>query len=327
MKRTAQFGPGCVTLLLGLGAAHADTVTVPNQFAAGTPAVASEMNDNFVAIETAVNANDALIAELKADNSTLSQRIVALEAFIAELQAVMSVTTDERNNAAVVFSGVNVHVNNGSGQTDFVNGLGNLIVGYDEVQAAAVEFCSDASFDDETACTEAGEIFADVHKSGSHSLIVGLGHNYSQAGAFIAGAVNSVNAGFASVSGGLFNRASGISSSVTGGADNVAAGSFSSIAGGNNNLASAQGSSIAGGLLNEASGSFSSVAGGSSNVASGRLSSVAGGRNNVASGTNASVAGGRDNLAIGANAAVSGGAERAATDSDDWAAGDLKADF
>jgi hypothetical protein len=51
--------------LLASYAATADELTTPNTFAAGEPAVAADVNENFSAIETAVNDNNARIAAME----------------------------------------------------------------------------------------------------------------------------------------------------------------------------------------------------------------------------------------------------------------------
>ncbi len=54
----------CTVLLVSVNAL-ADTVTIPNTFSSGTPAIAAEVNDNFSAIKTAVDDNDEKINQLK----------------------------------------------------------------------------------------------------------------------------------------------------------------------------------------------------------------------------------------------------------------------
>jgi hypothetical protein len=57
--------PAQLVLIIGLLAANllasADTLTVPNEFAPGTPARSADVNENFAAVETAVNDNDSRI--------------------------------------------------------------------------------------------------------------------------------------------------------------------------------------------------------------------------------------------------------------------------
>jgi hypothetical protein len=199
----------------------------------------------------------------------------------------------------VFFDGCNVHVRSGAGTTSAaINGLGNLIVGYDEDDGA----------DD---------------KSGSHNLVVGPNHSYSRYGGFAAGYNNNVSGNYSSVSGGGYNTASGTWSSVSGGQLNAAEGSSSWVSGGANNIASESYSSVSGGWENTASGEASSVSGGYQNSASGPRSSVTGGRENTASGRDSSVSGGYGNIASAHRSSVSGGLNRTAADSDDWAAGAL----
>jgi len=148
----------------------------------------------------------------------------------------------------------NLQIVNGSGATDgLVDGLGNLIVGYNELRGAG---------DD---------------RSGSHNLVVGKEHNFSSFGGLLAGQRNTVSGGWSSVSGGRLNAASGLLSSVSGGAFNEASGDHSSVSAGISNLASGDHSSVSGGRNNAAGGFYSSVSGGQGNLASGDVSSVSGG--------------------------------------------------
>ena len=167
----------------------------------------------------------------------------------------------DSDSANLYFDGCNVHVRNGAGITDSINGLGNLIVGYNRDRAGRFEISD---------------------KTGSHNLIIGDDHNYSRFGGFVAGKKNAIEAEWASVSGGYLNTASGIYSSVSGGFAVTASG---------------DGASVSGGYLNTASGIYSSVSGGHGGTASGNNASVSGGYWNTASGDYASVSGGRELLA------------------------------
>jgi hypothetical protein len=190
----------------------------------------------------------------------------------------------------VVISGANLRIVNDLGSTETINGLGNLIVGYNELR-------SDPNS-------------ADV-RTGSHNVVVGENHNFSSFGGLVVGLHNEISGEFASVSGGDGNTASGIHSSVSGGLLNRASSDVSWVTGGDNNTASDFGASVCGGLSNMASGTESSVSGGFSNIASGTHSSVSGGQNNTASGNDSSVSGGRNRTAEG---------------DFDWVAGPLFAD-
>ena len=189
----------------------------------------------------------------------------------------------------VVITGANLRIVNGLGDTETTNGLGNLIVGYNELRLPECEgnpsaFCTDA-------------------RTGSHNVVVGSRNNFSSFGGLVVGAENEISGEFASVSGGTFNTASGRTSSVSAGFANTAGGDFASVSGGEDNSASGRGTSVSGGGQNTASGVASSVSGGQLNTASGGVSSVTGGENNTANGLHPrSAAGGiegrRDNSEV-----------------------------
>ncbi|MDG2149328.1 MAG: hypothetical protein P8N09_07375 [Planctomycetota bacterium] len=120
--------------------------------------------------------------------------------------------------------GANLQVVNGQGTSDTTNGLGNLIVGYNEL--------GNPNGDDRT---------------GSHNLVTGQANSFTSHGGLVAGRGNSVSGPWSSVSGGRESTASDPHSSVSGGAGNTASGNFSSISGGDNNTAGGTWSSVSGG--------------------------------------------------------------------------------
>ena len=216
--------------------------------------------------------------------------LAGYESRIAALETLLASASLENSGQDLVFTGVNVHVRDGSGDTDgTVNGLGNLIVGYNENRTS-------------------GSI-----KTGSHNLIVGANHNYMSYGGFVTGYENTISTSYASVSGGSYNTASGISSSVCGGFDNEASDNYASVSGGSYNLASGAYSSVCGGDNNTASNDASSVSGGRNNTASGNYASISGGQYNRASNNYDSISGGMDNDANGGHASVCGGRQNDAT--------------
>jgi hypothetical protein len=187
--------------------------------------------------------------------------LAAYDARITALEELLASVTLENGGQDFVFTGVNVHVRSGSGSTSgTINGLGNLIVGYDEARLSGTD------------------------KSGSHNLVVGPNHNYTSYGGLVVGYKNTVSGSYASVSGGTVNTASGTYASVSGGSSHTASGWYSSVSGGRSNIAIDYGSSVSGGEFNTASGWFSSVNGGELNTASGNYSSVSGGYNRSVSG-------------------------------------------
>lgn len=145
------------------------------------------------------------------------------------------------------------------------NGLGNLIVGYNEPGPGS-------------------------DRTGSHNIVVGFDQDYSSFGGLVVGRGSYIGAPYASVSGGR-GRALGNYSSVSGG-DGVAYGEYATVVGGLSAVSSGVGSTVIGGDNNEASGSQSVVVGGEGNFAGGLQSVVLGGNANRALGVQAAIGGG-----------------------------------
>jgi hypothetical protein len=206
----------------------------------------------------------------------------------------------------IQFSGVNVQVVNGEGQTLSANGEGNLVIGYDERRA---EGCS------QLPCPF-------TPQTGSHNLVLGEGQTFTGDGGIVAGRANKISGPFDFVSG-EFNVAEGVSASVTGGRGNAATGEGASVTGGEQNEATDRFDSVTGGRANKATGYDDSVTGGEENTASATAvhpisgeftggASVSGGLQNAASQVDASISGGEGNTASGAAAFVGGGKENKA---------------
>lgn len=121
----------------------------------------------------------------------------------------------------VYIRGANLNIQNGKGTTYAagVNGLGNLIVGYNELRNNAAS--------------------PDV-RLGSHNLVLGQGNNFSQTGAILTGINNASTAHFASVLGGTGNSANAYYSVVVGGYNNNTNGGWSTILGGRDRTAANQ---------------------------------------------------------------------------------------
>jgi hypothetical protein len=202
----------------------------------------------------------------------LAQRVAALEELLKHFS---------REGKEIFITGANLHLVNGLGSTDCdgneipdcPNGLGNLIVGYNEMRSEEENI-----------------------RTGSHTVVVGEQNNFSHVGGLVVGVFNTIRADFASVSGGAFNTASGANAAVSGGVSNTASGVFAAVSGGQNNTASGIVSSISGGAFNTANGEAASVSGGQNNTVtvSGNLASISGGQNNTASQNFAAVSGGQN---------------------------------
>jgi len=197
-----------------------------------------------------------LCASARPNSGGLAERVAELEAQVEELSAILEfvyVETEPINGLRgphLIIEGANVHVRSGSGTTrnpicpsghsdcGKSVGLGNLVVGYNELPLSQAPI-----------------------RSGMHNLVVGPEHEYASYGGFVAGNHNSVRAPGASVTGGDDNQASGIFSSVSGGRQNLASGPRTSVSGGHRNLASGSRASVSGGQDRVAPDDFNWAAG------------------------------------------------------------------
>src|SRR6266508_403161 len=127
----------------------------------------------------------------------------------------------------MIVEGANLRIANGRGLTETTNGLGNLILGYNENQG----------------------LFA---RGGSHNLVIGPENDYESFGGFVLGVANASTAGFATVIGGGDNRATELFSVITGGSRNTATGMYSTITGGEEGHTASSLSSVVGGFRSSA---------------------------------------------------------------------------
>ena len=222
MPRQLAIALVTVLAMLAPSLAHAD-----GSFATfvGCPAGQAIRGINFV-------TRALVCVPVGGDTTALQARVTALESALAIAQATIAcmhtVGTD------VFFEGCNVHILSGSGSTsgftagaNTVNGLGNLIVGYNE----NIGFSA---------------------RTGSHNIVVGPFHAYSSYGGLVAGIDNTISGPFASVSGGQSNTASGaFPSSVSGGRNNEASGFYSSVSGGASRSATGVEDWVAGSLFQD----------------------------------------------------------------------------
>jgi hypothetical protein len=249
------------------------------------------------------------------DTKELEQRVAALEKLLKHFS---------REGNDVFITGANLHLVNGLGRTDCgseeepipdcPNGLGNLIVGYNELR-------------DLSLC-DPEDPFCKNTRTGSHNVVVGRGHNFSRYGGLVVGLLNTISGDFAVVIGGQENTASGSRSVVNSGAVNTASGDLAVVSGGQGNTASGISAVVSGGAFNTASdfaaavsGAFAAVSGGSNNTASGLVTAVSGGTGNTASGGLSSVSGGFNNTASAETSSVSGGQNITQETEFGWSAG------
>lgn len=225
-----------------------------------------------------------LMLTSKAWAGSLEDRVAALEASVAQLQSEVAILkanaavtmadrgylkldeTTVRNGAVgphVIFDGVNLHLQNGSGESVMggqaqynpPNGRGNLIIGYDEV--------------DLNDPLEPGD------RGGSHNLVIGYANKFPGIYSLVHGWGNVARGGYSATIAGDSNNA-GEWNAVIGGYYNVADGIESVIIGGNDNHAIGYKSVVIGGELNQSNGTSSVVSGGLDRQALGEHDWVAG---------------------------------------------------
>jgi len=132
----------------------------------------------------------------------LEHRVAQLENEVAQLEDKLVHITSSSDE--VTITGANLRIVNGLGSTNTTNGVGNLIVGYNETR---------------------GDGFTDT-RTGSHNVVVGRQQNFSSFGGLVVAEFNEISGPWASVSGGLGNTASGCGGSVSGGEGNTASACF-----------------------------------------------------------------------------------------------------
>ena len=170
----------------------------------------------------------ARVATLEAQNTAQANQISALQ------EKLVHVTRDGND---LYITGANLHVRNALGSTETADGLGNVVIGYNE-----------GSFGFE--------------RTGSHNLVVGSEHGWTSFGGLVAGQANQIMAPYSSVTGGSENTANGPYASVSGGRNNVSVGDYASVSGGGGNVAFGTYASVSGGKLNRAFGELASISGG-----------------------------------------------------------------
>lgn len=211
------------------------------------------------ALEAQVTALTAQVAALQATVTTLQNQLANAQHILA-LDPFVSVDPNPKDGLIgphIIFTGANIHIVNGLSSTTNGNGLGNLIIGYDEIVTPLVS----------------GD------RAGSHNLVIGSGHRFTAGalGGFVAGWDNRISNTAASVLAGYVNTASGYGASVLGGNGNAAYGSGASVLGGESNVANGNGSSIVSGVNNVTNGALVAILGGSDNTSYGFSSVVLGG--------------------------------------------------
>jgi hypothetical protein len=224
-----------------------------------------------LAVETAARQDLAnQLNALKAQQSQINALQQQVESLAREVRGLKAnsvldlngyLTFDTSNGYPVaLFRGINVQIVNGTGETQTVNGLGNLVIGYNRPSAGGF-VCSLGVAQSEAACRAGGGTWAQSHKSGSHNIVGGDFNSYSSWGGAIFGLENAISAPSAVVLSGARNKAGGSMASITGGSYNTATGIYSTVNGGVGNSASGDFSAVGGGAQRAASGPHDWAAG------------------------------------------------------------------
>jgi hypothetical protein len=258
--------------------------------AAATAAMAAGPIYLCLSEKAGVAKSGGLEGKCPANTAKVKYKKVALPSEESEQQTLLSLASHASYSESGVagkptikFSGVNVQIVNGGGETSSLNGEGNLVIGYDET-------------------AREGPV-----QTGSHNLILGEENAFTSYGGIVSGYDSAITGEGASAISGYQDTASGADSFVASGELDTASYYLSAVFGGENNLASDQWATVTGGRENVSEGLNTSVTGGLKNSAVHNYAVVSGGAGNRAVETESWVGGGENNTANGAVSAIFGG--------------------
>jgi trimeric autotransporter adhesin len=279
-------------------------VLAPSRAHAQTDPIA-QLQQQMAVLSVQLNALKTRVATLESDNIELRANVEAATLLVESAQADtdlvtlklahVSVSSDGRD---IFVDGANLHIRNGAGGTRTSNGVGNLVLGYDEP-------VDSYAFYDTTGTGV--EQQGGSQKTGSHNLVIGDGHSYTSFAGIVAGRNNRGTGAYATITAGEANIARGAGASVSGGSRNLAKGSLAAVSGGLDNDATGDNASVSGGAANVASGARASVLAGSGNSAEGPESAIVSGSGNRAIGPQSSVLAGSLNRSEGSQSAIVAG--------------------
>ncbi len=182
-------------------------------------------------LQNVISGDTSVINGLQSTVSGQASTIAALQTQANASSTITSLFTlgdGYSTGTELTLSGENLHIVNGEGTTDTTNGLGNLILGYNDSNSTLSAF-----------------------NVGSHNLVLGRANLYASFGGIVGGVNNIISGAYATVLGGHTNTASGDWSFIYGGLNNDAVGQQSAITGGSDNEAYGLGSAITGGVNNQ----------------------------------------------------------------------------
>ena len=210
--------PGSIqTLESRVAALEAKVASMASFDPAALLQIVQSLQTQVATLDGKVVTIDGKVTTLDGKAMTVDTRVGDLEKkVIPGLEKYLSVNANDMNGVKgphLVIEGANLHVRSGSGATDdagTLKGLGNLIIGYNEVSTGV--------------------------RTGSHNLVGGRGNAYPSYGGLAFGMNNTVSAPFGAVVSGEGNTA-GQNAAVVGGNGNTASGLRSAVYGGLNVMA------------------------------------------------------------------------------------------
>ena len=212
-----------------------------------------QISDDDMSLPSILEQLAELLVAQQEQIASLEEQLQGQEQAIASLEPLLSLApVAERSSFGQDtwnLSGLNVRLDNGAGTTyGASNGLGNLILGYNESEGGHRD--AEGNFMD-------GEV-----RVGSHNLVVGAGHTYGSNGSLLGGYNNSLFGQGSAILSGQASLVTGTWSAILGGLDNRATATNTCISGGHSNTASGDRASVSGGLLNISAGIATSILGG-----------------------------------------------------------------
>ena len=281
ISRLVTVSLAIVILTLGLARVHGQSRSAESK---GLRQIVIDLQHQVADLSATVHQQAAAIHTLQSRIGAQDSTIAGLSNTVASQAEKLQFVTVEGNEMYITRA--NLNIRNGSGSTsgdpeapyaNEPNGLGNLIIGYNENGIAPCANCLPQPKRD---------------RFGSHNLVLGEDNGYISTGGIVVGFANSISGPYATITGGAYSTSSGRHSTVSGGESNTA---------------SAEGAAVSGGFGGDASGRLSSVSGGQGNTASGESAAVCGGSANTASGLFSTVTGGTSNKVTAQSSSISGG--------------------
>ena len=131
----------------------------------------SDLEARLSELEDLTAAQDEVIAAQDEELAALQDELEAHGLVIDEVAPLLDYLVVDTETNDVIIEGANFNVRNGAPHLGTVNGLGNLVIGYNDVLDGTT-----------------------VERTGSHNLVIGSFHSYTSYSCLIHGVYNSVNA-------------------------------------------------------------------------------------------------------------------------------------